>query len=250
MKLRCQKPPRPTNERERLAALREYRILDTGTEQVYDDITSLAAYICQVPMAMISLVDDSRQWFKSRMGIRQRQTSRDIAFCAHAICATDPLIVRDATKDRRFSQNPLVCKAPHIRFYAGFPLINHDGYALGSLCAVDRKPHQLTEAQQKAMGGLARQVIAQMELRRVSSHLASALKHVKMLSGLLPICAWCKRIRDDDGYWTQVDAYLRAHTGTDFTHGICPECLARELERNSIAAANSTNLAFLPEMVS
>ncbi|MGA2788640.1 MAG: GAF domain-containing protein [Verrucomicrobiota bacterium] len=219
--------PLPTNEAERLAALKDYHILDTGAEQSYDDIAVLAAHICKVPIAMISLVDEARQWFKSKVGLEEQQTSRDVAFCAHTILQTEPLVVRDATKDRRFAGNSLVTDKPQIRFYAGFPLINAEGLALGTLCAVGRQPHQLSAEQLKAMQALSRQVMALLELRRVSARLADALDQVKKLQELLPICAWCKRIRDDKGYWDQIEAYFHKYTGTDFTHGICPECLEK-----------------------
>ncbi|MGH7992404.1 MAG: GAF domain-containing protein [Limisphaerales bacterium] len=219
--------PLPNNETERLAALKEYRILDTGTEQPYDDITTLAAHICQVPIATISLVDEARQWFKSRVGITRLQTPREMAFCAHAILQRKPLVVQDARKDERFADNALVTGEPHIRFYAGFPLINPEGLALGTLCVIDRKPRRLSIEQEKAIQALVRQVMALLELRRVSVHLVDSLNHIKTLQGLLPICAWCKRIRDDEGYWDQVEAYLHKYTGVDFTHGICPECLEK-----------------------
>lgn len=219
--------PLPNNETERLAALKEYRILDTGTEQPYDDITTLAAHICQVPIATISLVDEARQWFKSRVGITRLQTPREMAFCAHAILQRKPLVVQDARKDERFADNALVTGEPHIRFYAGFPLINPEGLALGTLCVIDRKPRRLSTEQEKAIQALVRQVMALLELRRVSVHLVDSLNHIKTLQGLLPICAWCKRIRDDEGYWDQVEAYLHKYTGVDFTHGICPECLEK-----------------------
>jgi GAF domain-containing protein len=240
------KAPPPTNEAERLAALKEYHILDTGAEQSYDDITILAAHICNVPIAMISLVDEVRQWFKSRVGLEQQQTSRDVAFCAHAILQNKPLIVRDATKDRRFADSALVTGEPHVRFYAGFPLINPEGLALGTLCVNDRQPRRLTAEQLKTMRALSRQVMALLELRRVSARLADALEHVKTLEGLLPICAWCKRIRDDKGYWDQVEAYIHKSTGADFTHGICPECLEKahakwEHKRSATKAAHAGN---------
>src|ERR1035441_575229 len=111
------KAPIPDNEAERLAALREYHILDTAAEQAYDDITALAAHLCDVPIAMISLVDESRQWFKSRLGLNEQETPRDVAFCAHAILQSEPLIVRDALKDTRFSDSALVTRSPHIRFW-------------------------------------------------------------------------------------------------------------------------------------
>ncbi len=222
------KAPKPDNEAQRLEALREYRILDTAAEEAYDDITALAAYVCQTPIAMISLVDESRQWFKSKLGLNQRETPRDVAFCAHAILQTEPLIVKDALKDARFSDSALVTRSPHIRFYAGFPLASPEGFALGTLCAIDRKPRQLSAEQKKAMQALSRQVMALLELRRVSARMAEALEKVRTLHELLPICAWCKRIRDDHGYWNQVEAYIHEHTGADFTHGICPDCLAKQ----------------------
>jgi len=217
----------PSNEAERLAALKAYHILDTGTEQSYDDITALAAHICKVPVAMISLVDEVRQWFKSRLGVEQQQTPREVAFCAHAILQNEPFIVRDAAKDRRFAGTALVTGKPRIRFYAAVPLINPEGLALGTLCVVDHQPRQLSATQQKALQALSRQVMALLELRRVSSHLADALDRVKTLQGLLPICAWCKRVRDDEGYWSQVEAYFHKATGADFTHGICPQCMEK-----------------------
>jgi hypothetical protein len=136
--------------------------------------------------------------------------------------------VRDALKDTRFADSALVTRAPNIRFYAGFPLASPEGYTLGTLCAIDRKPRRISAEQKTAMQALARQVMALLELRRVSTRMADALEKVKMLHGLLPICAWCKRIRDDHGYWSQVETYIHEHTGADFTHGICPECLEKQ----------------------
>jgi len=223
--------PQSNNEPGRLAALKEYHILDTVAEQAYDDITRLVAHICQVPMSVISIVDESRQWFKSKVGLKQTETRRDIAFCAHAILHTEPMIVRDARHDPRFARSPLVTRSPRIRFYAGFPLISPDGHALGTLCALDRKPRRLSRPQENVMGALARQVVALMELRRVSARLADVLEQVKTLRGLIPICAWCQRIRDDDGYWSRVEAYFHAHADADFTHSICPACLEKERRR-------------------
>ena len=239
------KAPLPANENERLTALREYHILDTEPEYTYDDITILVSEICKVPIALISLMDEARQWFKSRVGMEQQQTSREIAFCAHAILQPKPFIVGDATKDARFVDSPLVTGEPHVRFYAGFPLINPEGLVLGTLCVMDRRPRRLTTWQLKTMQALSRQVMALLELRRISNHLADALDHVKMLQGLLPICAWCKRIRDDDGYWDQVEAYFHKYTGADFTHGICPQCLEKahaEWEHKRAAAPEGAQL--------
>ncbi len=158
--------PLPPDEAERLAALRMYDVLDTPAEEPFDDLTELAARICEAPIALISLIDKDRQWFKSRVGLDAAETARDIAFCAHAIHQPDLLIVADATLDERFSDNPLVTKDPHIRFYAGAPLISPEGQALGTLCVIDREPRSMSPDHQRALRVLSRHVMTQLELRR------------------------------------------------------------------------------------
>ncbi len=159
-------PPKPGNESQRLAALRQYEILDTLPEQSLDDLTLLAAHICHIPIALISLVDENRQWFKSNIGMPASETPRDISFCGHAILQPDLFIVPDAILDERFAHNPMVVGDPHVRFYAGAPLLAPDGHAIGALCVMDRSPRQLTADQLEALRVLSRQVMSQLELRR------------------------------------------------------------------------------------
>jgi hypothetical protein len=235
---------KPANEQQRLATLRGYEILDTEPEAAFDDLTLLASYICQTPIALISLIDVDRQWFKSKVGLSLSETSRDIAFCASAILQSDVFVVPDATQDERFAENPLVISEPKIRFYAGAALMT-DGHALGTLCVIDRVPRKPSPEQLEALRALSRQVLAQLELRRnlkrlgkslsardraehekdsALQELKAALANIRTLEGLLPICLSCKKIQDQRGNWQPFEYYVRAHSEAKVTHKICPAC--------------------------
>jgi anti-sigma regulatory factor (Ser/Thr protein kinase) len=197
-------------ETARLAALRRYRILDTEPERAFDDLTLLASHICGTPMALITLVDADRQWFKSRVGVTITETSRAISFCTHAIAQQGMMVVPDATEDARLRDNPMVTGDPHIRFYAGAPLVTPDGHALGTLCVIDRVARRLAPEQLEALDALRRQAQAQLELRRNVMELQEALTardraeaeqaalfadlrvahdEVRKLSALIPYCS-------------------------------------------------------------
>jgi PAS domain S-box-containing protein len=159
-------PAKPANEDARLHALGTYEILDTWPEAGFDALTHLAATILDVPIALISIVDADRQWFKSRYGLDAPQTERAVSFCGHVVAGEAPLIVPDAYLDERFADNPLVTGGPRVRFYAGMPLRTDEGFILGTLCAIDHQPRELTATQQQQLALLATQVVAQLELRR------------------------------------------------------------------------------------
>lgn len=167
--------PIPDDEGARLAVLRGYKILDTPPEEAFDDLTHLASFICGAPIALVSLVDAHRQWFKSRVGLDVPETPRDVAFCAHSIMQPDVLVVPDARADARFAEIPLVTGDTAIRFYASATLTSPEGYNLGTLCVMDRVPRNLSPEQREGLRMLGRQVMRQIELRRHVAALQSAL---------------------------------------------------------------------------
>jgi signal transduction histidine kinase len=167
--------PLPSDEAGRIKELKYFQILDTVPEAAFDDFTKIASYICQTPIALITLVDESRQWFKSKVGLDANETSRDMAFCSHAILQDDVFVIPDSLKDERFYDNPLATQAPDIRFYAGAPLTTSSGHKIGTLCVIDDHPRNIDLKQTKILQALARQVVNQLELRlakKVASELA------------------------------------------------------------------------------
>ena len=160
--------PIPPDEPQRMQALRDYGVLDTAPEAVYDDIAHVAAGVCDTPIALIALIDGTRNWFKARVGLPDELTEspRDISFCGHAIIGNDIFEVTDAIVDERFADNPLVASEPKIRFYAGAPLITPQGFRLGTICAIDLRPRRLSDAQRDTLTALSRLVIRQLERRK------------------------------------------------------------------------------------
>lgn len=171
--------PLPADEAERLEALRRYRILDTPAEAAFDDIVEITARLCDAPIAVINLIDEHRQWFKAELGLGCRETPRGVSICTHAIMLPDMLVVRDTTLDPRFEGNPLVIGAPHLRFYAGAVLRTPDGRSLGTLCVLDYVPRDLSDPQLDALQAMARQVMAQLELRRTNREQAHLMDRLE-----------------------------------------------------------------------
>ena len=205
--------PIPENEDARLAALEAYSILDTQAEQDYDDITNVAACLCGSPIAIISLVDESRQWFKSRVGLDADQTPREYAFCAHAILEPGELmVVNDAANDERFADNPLVTGSTNIRLYAGAPLIARGGHALGTICVIDREPRDLTPPQAEGLRALSRLVTGQLETRRAIAEMED-------------------KILQQEDYLADADDYQRRMEESELHHDRAPLAgVVRELE--------------------
>lgn len=172
-----QKPARPATEAARLDELHRYQILDTLPEQAYDDLLAVAAGICGTPMGSVSLVDAEREWYKAALGVDAREGPRDVSFCGHAILdASRLMVVEDALDDPRFRDNPRVLGTPHIRFYAGAPLVSPSGHVAGTLCVMDRQPRELSPFQRESLTRLSRQVVTLMELRRVNRQLRQHLE--------------------------------------------------------------------------
>jgi signal transduction histidine kinase len=175
------KAPLPDDEHARLAALHEAKVLDTGSEQDFDDIALLASEICGTPMGVVSLVDADRQWFKAKIGLDMEETHRDLAFCAHALHSHEILEVPDATADSRFADNPLVVGPDNIRFYAGAPVILDGTHSVGTVCVIDTVPRELTPAQRRALRSLARHASVQLELRRYAQNAGAIADRLRQL---------------------------------------------------------------------
>jgi diguanylate cyclase (GGDEF)-like protein len=209
--------PLPPDEKQRLAVLSEHEILDTPPEREYDDITLLASQICGTPISLISFVDKDRQWFKSRVGLEESETPRDAAFCTYAILSPgETLIVGDATKDDRFSSNPLVTGSPCVRFYAGAPLLSKENHALGTLSVLDVEPRKLTDRQIIGLEALARQLSMRLELRRTTRLLQKANEELKNLSLTDDLTGLYNR----RGFFLHAEQQVRQHRSRESDHSM------------------------------
>jgi len=203
----------PANERERLSVLRSYEILDTESEEAFDAMVQLASYICQTPIAAISLVDEGRQWFKSAVGLDVKETSRDLSFCAHAILQDGALVVADARCDERFSDNPLVMCSSGIRFYAGIPLTTSGGYRLGALCVIDKVPRELSSTQLAAIKTLADNVMAHLELVKSHKQARLHIDHLELAASIFKAASEAMFVSDADNCILTVNPAFTSITG-------------------------------------
>ena len=239
----------PNNEGARIEALRSYQILDSLPETQYQDIVELASIICGTPIALVSLVDQNRQWFKAKTGLDATETDRDMAFCAHAVLTPDDLmVVQDATCDPRFADNPLVTGDMQIRFYAGAPLRTNDGLALGTLCVIDRKPRELTPAQAVALSTLSRQVMSHLELRHKIALLEQAqvlLQQSEKMASIGQLAAGvAHEINNPVGFVSSNMSTLSSYAGTLFDTLDGYETILRD---EQISEAGRTQISALRE---
>jgi GAF domain-containing protein len=207
--------PKSAPESQRLKAVALYRTVDEAVSKTLNDLTRLAAAICETPISLITILEADQQIFMARQGIEGQGTLRRDAFCNHALSIDDLLIVEDAQNDQRFQQNPYVIGDPHIRFYAGAPLTVEDGATLGTLCVIDSEPRTLTDHQQEALRILRNMAVDQLKLARARDDL-------RALKSLLPMCAWCRSIQTEDGSWQPLHEYVVEQQHV--SHGICPVC--------------------------
>jgi len=258
----------PENEANRLAALRRLELLDTQPEPEFDELVSLAAAICGTPISLVTLVDERRQWFKAAVGLDAKETPREVAFCAHSILQSELFVVEDARNDERFAANPLVTGKPKIRFYAGMPVSSPDGFPMGTLCVIDRKPRKLTKTQANMLVVLAKQVGARMEMRMQRKQLQTALveaersrselraseERFRMFMDNSPFISFMK---DTEGRFVFLSQQFADHFGkpvadyigkTDFD--LWPEEEAQVIRQHDIGVLLAGRLQVLDEKVS
>lgn len=211
-------------ERARLAVLHDYGVLDVAPEQRFDDVAKLASVALDMPIAMVSLVDEQRQWSLAAVGVARGEKPRAGSFCAHAIMSDETLVIEDASADPRFAEGFSDQDQP-LRFYAGAPLIVDTGHRLGTVCVLDRQPRTIGPRERGILELLARQVVELFELRLASARLDHAVERLQTMATLIPICSHCRKVRDESNHWSTLERLVQAKTGSRFTHGICPDCV-------------------------
>ncbi|NND77632.1 MAG: response regulator [Flavobacteriales bacterium] len=238
--------PLPKNEEQRIDKLHSYNILDTDPEESFDDLTKLAAQICDVPICLISLVDEDRQWFKSRVGLDAKETSRDISFCQYAIMEEHVLEVNDPLNDERFADNPLVTGDPSIRFYAGAPLLDEDGLAMGTLCVIDQKPKELTKDQKAALQFIANSVIRMIQLRKKNEERSQYAKFFEMSLDMLCIAGTDGFFKELNPAFTKIlgwtEEELKSKPFLEFVH---PDDAVSTLAEVDKLARGATTIGFI-----
>lgn len=225
------------SEIERLNILKNYEILDTPKDGAFDRVTKIACAYFKVPISLVTLVDEDRIWFKSRIGLDINEIPRSPGLCSSAILSDDAYVIKNAIDDPRTLSNPLVAGDFGLRFYAAAPLVTHEGFRLGTINIIDFIPRDLTEDDELMLKNLAGLVMDQMELRlssrKMLESLSTAVQFIQSLGHLVTVCAWTKRIRLD-GTWYSFEDFLEKKLGLDVTHGIHPEAFAKVLKNQSI----------------
>ncbi len=222
------------DDAERLRALAETGLLDEDPQPALDRLTRLASRVLDAPVSLVSLVDDHRQFFASQLGLGEpvasrRETPLSHSFCQHVVTSGENLVVADAPSDPRVSGNRAI-EDLRVQAYAGVPLRTAEGHVLGSFCVIDHEPRDWTSDELEILSDLAAGCITEIELRRAVGALARAQERIRTLRGLIPVCSWCRRIRDDAGYWNDLERYVETHTDARVSHGICPSCAASMLD--------------------
>ena len=218
---------------DRLAALRETGLLDRDPDPALQRLTRLATRLLGAPVGLVSLVDEDRQYFAGHQGLdepwaSEQQTPLSHSFCKHVVMDGAPLVVGNAPDHPVVAGNPAI-EELSVTAYLGTPLTTPDKQVLGSFCVADAEAREWSEDDLELLQELAEAAVTEIELRRTASALAEALERIRSLQELVPVCAWCRRIRDDSGFWDSLEGYLEAHQGAQVSHGVCPDC-ARELE--------------------
>jgi GAF domain-containing protein len=225
-------------ERDRVRALLSYQVMDSAAEPGFDNLTQLAALGLRADCAGVSLIDSERLWFKARVGFDMAELPCHQALCFHTIQQSEPLVVRDASVDPRFRDRLLVTGPMAMRFYAGVPLVNPEGFRLGCLCIMDSEPRELGDRELELLQLLARQATLQLEARRRSLRdgdrhrsqereiavMRDTLDRLNWLEGFVTVCSGCSAIKDESGHWHDLAAYLQRHSNASFSHSICPPC--------------------------